>query len=105
MNTCNINNSGTWCKKCKKPNEEVFIDIKTNESTEIYKMKIEKIMLLCNDCLNKDFVLEILNDNIREKKEIMKSLKKELFYHNEILKEFNKKLLSIEWENYQDFQE
>jgi hypothetical protein len=55
--------------------------------------------------LNKDFALEILNDEIREKKEIIKSLKKELFYHNDILKEYNKKLLSIEWENYQDFQE
>ena len=105
MNIININNSGKWCKKCKMPIQEVFIDIKSNENTDVYKIKIEELMLLCEDCQNNNYKIEILKNEIGEKKDIIKSLNKELLYQKDMLKRFNEKLLNLEWSDYTFFQE
>jgi hypothetical protein len=115
MNIININNSGKWCKKCKMPIQEVFIDIKSNANSDIYKIKIEEMMLMCDDCLNNNYKLEILKNEIGEKKDIIKSLNKELLYiyiyniyilyQKDMLKRFNEKLLNLEWSDYTFFQE
>ena len=63
------------------------------------------MMLLCEDCLNNNYKIEILKNEIGEKKDIIKSLNKELLYQKDMLKRFNEKLLNLEWSDYQSFQE
>ena len=104
MNIINLDNSGKWCKKCSLPIQDVFIDIKSNANTDIYKIKIDEMMLLCDVCLNKNYKIEILSNEIEDKKDYIKTLSKELLYHKEMLKRLNEKLLNLEWDNYTDIQ-
>ena len=55
----NLDNSGKWCKRCGLPIQDVFIDIKSNANTEIYKIKIDEMMLLCEVkfCLKNYYIM------------------------------------------------
>ena len=101
MNIINMDNSGKWCKRCSLPIlQDVFIDIKSNANMEIYEIKIEEMMLLCDVCQNRNYKIECLWNKIEDEKDCIKTLSKELFYNNEMFKRFHEKLLNLEWENY-----
>jgi hypothetical protein len=95
--------NGWSCNRCKKLNmNEITVTIEGNKNmNHIYKSKIKPILELCDDCAIHDFKIQILKNEIGEKKEVIKSLNKEISYHKEMLKRFNEKL-NLEWENYSD---
>ena len=49
---------------------------------------------------NKNYKIEILTNEIEDKKDYIKTLSKELLYHKEMLKRFKEKLLNLEWEDF-----
>ena len=79
MNIINLDNSGKWCKRCSLPILDIFIDIKSNANSKIYKIKIDEMMLLCEVCQNRYY--KILFNEIDDKKDYNKTLSKELLYH------------------------
>jgi hypothetical protein len=106
MNTTNLNNSGKWCFKCEKPIlDEIFIDIKSNCNVIIYENKITEMLSLCSDCQANKYKMEVLRNEIADKKQLMQTLKRETLYHKELLKNLNESLLSLEWQDFETFQD
>lgn len=98
-----ISNLQHWsCKRCQKTVRDVTVTITgSSDSNTIFISKINPLLELYEDCNMNNFKIDILNDEIREKKEIIKGLTKELRYHKDILKRYNEKLLNLEFKDFQ----